>query len=136
LIALARRLPNLHLVDWTTPARTILDRARAVVTVNSTAGFEALVLGLPVVTLGKSHYRGRGLTYDVTDPAALPEVLRAAVHGPPPDPDRVERLVAYYKHVGLDLSLIVFDPSDENAARYASALADEFTLPRRPGAST
>jgi hypothetical protein len=130
LLTLARRLPNLRLIDWQVPARAILDRVQTVVTVNSTAGFEALVLGIPVVTLGKSHYRGRGLTYDVGDPAELPALLRTAIHGAPPDADRVERLVAYYKHTGRDLALIGLDASEANAERYAKALVDEFNLAR------
>lgn len=41
---------------------TLLDHARAVVTVNSTVGFTALLRGLPVKTLGKAFYDIPGLT--------------------------------------------------------------------------
>jgi capsular polysaccharide export protein len=41
----------------------VLARARAVVTVNSTVGSEALARGLPVIALGKAVYDMPGLTY-------------------------------------------------------------------------
>ena len=48
-------------------AHSALRAADAVVTINSTMGFEALMYGLPVITLGDNIYTGRGITTDVRD---------------------------------------------------------------------
>jgi capsular polysaccharide export protein len=52
----------------------VLARSRAVVTVNSTVGGEALAKGLPVIALGKAAYDIPGLTFQ----GALDEFWRAA----------------------------------------------------------
>ena len=46
--------------------------------INSNVGFEALMYQKPVITFGKSHYRGKGVTLDVTDLYDLPEVIKRA----------------------------------------------------------
>lgn len=66
--------------------------ARAVVTVNSKVGFEAVCAGLPVVTMGPSFYRGLGATHDVDGAEAA---VAAAVAGvTAPDEARIARMLA------------------------------------------
>jgi plasmid stabilization system protein ParE len=132
LMMLQRSLGNLRLIHPSVPAQEILRRVDAVVTVSSTAGFEALVLGIPVITLGKSYYRGHGLTYDIGDLSELPFVLARALSDQPPERAELERLIAYYIHVSRDLSIIGEDPSPENAGRYVDALIEEFELSAAP----
>ncbi|MBA3935960.1 MAG: hypothetical protein H0X38_00710 [Planctomycetes bacterium] len=56
--------------------------ALAVITVNSKAGFEAMMAGLPVITLGPSFYRGHGLTTDVDDPEAAARCVLTGARAP------------------------------------------------------
>jgi hypothetical protein len=128
LLALQRRIPNLHLLHPSVPAVNVLRQVAGVVTLNSTTGFEALVLGKPVITLADSPYRGFGVTYDVRDPATLPTVLAEALRAPGPDQADVGRLIAYYIEIGLNLTTMGFDLSRANAERYADALAQAFSL--------
>ena len=66
-------------------------QAQAVVTVNSKVGFESLMAGLPVITLGASFYRGAGLTTDVETPE---QAVAAAVAGAArPDEERLGRFL-------------------------------------------
>jgi capsular polysaccharide export protein len=58
----------------------VLARSRAVVTVNSTVGGEALAAGVPVIALGKAVYDIPGLTFQ----GALDEFWQAPT---PPDPE-------------------------------------------------
>ena len=86
------RQPNVALVSPALPALALIEGAEAVVVINSTAGFEALICHKPVVTLARSFYRGRGLTFDCRDLDNLPILLRRALTVRP-DPERVDRFL-------------------------------------------
>lgn len=131
LVALQRRVRNLELVHPQVPLRALLRRVAALVTINSTAGFEALAAGVPVVALGRSHYSGRGLTHDVASTTEFPYVLPRAIHGSPPDRSDVERLIAYLNHAGYGMPMMGADGSMENAARFGDAVIDHFGLDQR-----
>jgi capsular polysaccharide export protein len=60
---------------------SLLRVADAVVTVNSTVGFEALMRRLPVVVLGQALYAGKGFTHDLDEGSRLGERLSAALSG-------------------------------------------------------
>jgi len=89
----------------------VLARSRAVVTVNSTVGGEALVKGLPVIALGRAVYDVPGLTFQ----GALDDFWHAAT---PPDPalfDAFRRVLAarcmipgsFFNETGLRLGVEV-----------------------------
>ena len=50
------KLPNVRLVGTTVPGKTLVKHAQAVVTCTSTMGYEGVVMGKPVFTLGESAY--------------------------------------------------------------------------------
>ncbi|MFQ5410737.1 MAG: polysaccharide deacetylase family protein [Phycisphaerae bacterium] len=54
--------------------------ATTVVTHNSSAGIEALMLDRPVVVLGEAHYGGKGFTYDYAGGDELGRLIASAVH--------------------------------------------------------
>ncbi|MCR0981440.1 capsular polysaccharide export protein, LipB/KpsS family [Roseomonas populi] len=60
----------------------LISRARAVLTVNSGVGFEALLHGKPVVAAGKAEYRVAAT--ELADPDAAPAALATAVAGHDP----------------------------------------------------
>lgn len=128
LLRLRRRFPNLRILHPSVHAHEVLRSTSGMVTVNSTTGYEALMFGVPVVALGDSLYRGKGLTHDVDDPSKLPDVIASAVTGPPPDPDAVLRLLAYCLHVSYAVTPSYADPSQENAERFAAALLEAMDL--------
>lgn len=59
-----KKLKNVVMFNTKIPAKKIILNSLGVITYNSTTGFEAILLGKPVITIGKSFYRGHGLTYD------------------------------------------------------------------------
>jgi len=61
-------------------AREVLTGADAVVTLNNTVGYEALMYGKPVITLGDAFYSGAGYTRDVTNLGSLSAELNETVH--------------------------------------------------------
>lgn len=77
-------LPNVRIVDPFIHAHTLLRKASAVAVINSTTGFEGLIFGLPVVTMGPTYFRGQGLTYDVSDPMEFESVFARALSAPSP----------------------------------------------------
>lgn len=70
-----------HAVAPSIPARTVIKHADAVVTVNNTVGYEAIMYGKPVVTLGDAFYSGAGYTWDVATLDELATQLSNAVAG-------------------------------------------------------
>jgi hypothetical protein len=46
-------------------AHDVIENAAAIITINNTVGYEAIVHGKPVVTLGDAFYNGYGYTIDV-----------------------------------------------------------------------
>jgi len=79
LVSIAAEQSNAELV-LNANAHAVLQVADACVTINSTMGFEALMYGLPVITLGDNIYTNRGLTTDIRDPSTdLAEQIRDAI---------------------------------------------------------
>lgn len=128
LAALTRQLDNVRLINPYTPAGLVLQRSDALVTINSTTGFEALIWGVPVVTLGRGLYSHCGVTYDVVNPADLADTLAEAVKSPPPGDSLVEKMIAYQMKIGFAAPSIPFDLSAENAYRYGDELIRIFKM--------
>lgn len=57
----------------------IIKNAACIVTVNSKVGVEAIMQGRPVVVLGRTFYRGKGVTVDVKNLDDLPKAIAEAV---------------------------------------------------------
>jgi hypothetical protein len=116
------RLP-IRLLPPTMHAHDVLRSAAAVAAVNSTAGFEALFFGVPLVTLGHGPYRGLGLTRDVVDLYDTPQALLDAVSSPAPPEAEVVRLVALLLRRSQQARPLGYDLGDENIRRHAEILA-------------
>lgn len=67
-------------VDPAVSARKVLTESGAVVTLNNTVGYEAVMYGKSVVALGDAFYTGAGYTRDVTSLDSLSVQLNEAVH--------------------------------------------------------
>ncbi len=73
-----KNLDNLILSDPRMNSYKILknENCKGVITINSTAGYEAMMLGLPVLVFGNTYYMvARDLVKNVTDLTQLPELL-------------------------------------------------------------
>ncbi len=79
---LAQELPDVVFLAGMS-VKELLPRASAVVTVNSTVGFEGLVFGKGVVMLGQNFYRVGGVVYPVLAEDEIASSISKAVHGPP-----------------------------------------------------
>ncbi|MBK3665696.1 capsule biosynthesis protein [Bradyrhizobium diazoefficiens] len=86
LFELARRFDNFVLLPPQTNNYAVLNRADAVISVNSKSGAEALLLGKPVVVMGDAFYRTCPLVYSTDRLADVPKRLREALRAGPFDP--------------------------------------------------
>lgn len=124
-VAALRRIldtPNVRLIDPRTHPHQLIRASRGVITVNSTAGFEAIVLGKPVITLTRSYYSDKGLTTDVRDLSVLAAGIRAGL-ARPPDPAVAVSLVAGLRARSFPGMPFVVDASDDNCRVVARSVA-------------
>jgi hypothetical protein len=115
------RIPNVSLVEPHTSSLGLIRRASAVVTISSTVGLEATMLGKPVMTIGRPFYAGFGITIDVDGlvqvPERLPDLFSFA-----PDRERVRRFLnAAMKRCHPGAPVLV-DRTDKNAVELARTL--------------
>lgn len=92
---LKRLYPNVVYVDYSIRFEDIVGNANGVITINSTAGLEAMIHGIPVIVLGEAFYRGQQLTYDIKYFAELTNVLKDILISPKiPTEEEIINLVA------------------------------------------
>ncbi len=76
--ALARH-GNIKLIHPGHNSYDIIKHAACIITVNSKVGVEAIMQGKPVVVLGKTFYRGKGVTIDVENMKDMSKAITEAV---------------------------------------------------------
>ncbi len=79
---LPRRYPRVRFVSRV-PMTQLLERARAVVTINSTVGFEALLYDKPVLALGHNFYTVPGIVECLANREGLEPAVRSTLAGSP-----------------------------------------------------
>lgn len=99
---------------------SLIAAARAVLTINSTVGIEALQAAKPVITLGSACYAIAGLTLQARDPATLDAAL--AQRDWRPDERLRRQFLGFLKNVYL-----VAGTLDQPPADLAQAIADRLT---------
>ncbi|KYK46034.1 capsule biosynthesis protein [Bradyrhizobium liaoningense] len=126
LFELARRFDNFVLLPPQTNNYTVLNRADAVISVNSKSGAEALLLGKPVVVMGDAFYRSCPLVYAVDRLADVPARLRQALSAGPFDPAKGAPYFESAWRKSFPGELYIGDPSllDTFAASLRAAIAE------------
>ncbi|MEO5883659.1 MAG: hypothetical protein ABIQ06_14670 [Caldimonas sp.] len=128
LLELLNRYDNLRLLAPANNNYRVLERADAVVSVNSKTGAEAALLGKPVLVLGDAFYRHSPLVTAVDNLKDLPAALAAILATPParPDADAVARYFAAVWSRSLPGELYVDSPDNVRAfARSMIAAIEE-----------
>jgi hypothetical protein len=72
-------LKNVRLLHPRLNSFDIIRNSACVVTINSKVGFEAIMQQKPVVVLGKSFYKGKGVTIDVNNTSEISYAISQAV---------------------------------------------------------
>ena len=111
------KLPNVKLVPPSINAHELVENACAIITINSTVGFEALMHYKPVVVVGKVFYGGYGATYDVKTLNELPVKIKEALNTPV-SKENINKLI----HSILKASIAGDFFSNENTKTYAESI--------------
>jgi hypothetical protein len=101
--SIRERSPNVRIFH---PLRNTLDfvsSARLVIVVSGTTGLEALLNGIPVITLGACNFQYLTGVTRTRNIALLPQTIRDALRNAP-DPDAVKRDALLFVHACLDES--------------------------------
>ncbi len=77
--AKCRRLENVEVIHPAVSSMELLEHAAAVVSINSTAGWEAILMKTPLVVLGSPYYADFRLAYRVDNLNDLPRQINAAL---------------------------------------------------------
>ena len=87
-------IPNVELIDTSVSSFELIDNAKAVATITGTAGWEAVIRGIPVLLFGHPWYKGcEGVFYTPTVECCR-DAINIIEKGYKPDIDKV-RLFAY-----------------------------------------
>lgn len=97
------------------PVSGLIQRAKAVVTVNSTVGFEALALDRPVLTLGSNFYCHDPLVITVPSLERLEERLTVCLSTEPPQTARREFIAWTWRHLLVPAGYRDFGDASLNA---------------------
>jgi hypothetical protein len=90
-------LPNVRLLAPTENTKELIKKARAVITLTSTVGFEAIVLKTPVYVLGDVFYDFHPLCTKIRSWNDLPQALRNGAPRDLPDSSVFNFLAAYWQ---------------------------------------
>jgi capsule polysaccharide modification protein KpsS len=99
-----KKISNVVLVNPAINPHDLIANSKAVVTINSTAGFEALMHFKPVIVFGQAFYRGYGVTFDVDSLYDLEWTIKKAL-GNEVSNEKIIRFVAAVRRVVYDGSL-------------------------------
>jgi len=120
-------LPNVVLLHPRESSHEVVRRCRAVITINSKVGYEALAYYKPVITLGASFYRGHGATFDVSDPADIAPTIKR-VFAAEVNRNAIDGLIATAMRRSRPGEL--YNTSEENLSWFKDALDGEWEVVR------
>jgi len=93
-------LPNVKLIKANTHSHTLIENSKAIITVNSNAGWEGILYEKPVIVLGTAFYDISDLTYNVESFNNLSLILKNALENKKFDTEKM------YKFVNAMLTVI------------------------------
>jgi hypothetical protein len=98
----------------------IIERSKSVITINSKVGAEAIVQQKPVIVLGPTFYRGKGLTIDVNHLKCLPKAINRALDCVKLDFEKVKNFLTNVYNWSRQGEL--FDNSSQNISQFSESL--------------
>lgn len=117
-------LHNVILLPPLTNSHLITPNASAVIVINSTVGFEALLYKKPVITLEDSFYRGLGVTLDVKHLSDLEFLMPKALNWKVTDEMLNKFLLSLYNSSYDVNSVEIFKSGDIKIDKFINSLLD------------
>jgi len=122
----AHRISNVKVIKSDIPPMDLIRNARAVITINSTTGFESLILGVPVITFGHDFYCKQGICSVVRDVNDLPRKIQDAIKETPNRTVVDDFIKSVYRNTiwidGLDYEYGFHGLSEEDGRKVAFAM--------------
>ncbi|MDD3375242.1 MAG: hypothetical protein PHY73_05920 [Candidatus Omnitrophica bacterium] len=115
--------PSICLLNPSINSFDIIKDSRAVIAVNSKAGVEAVLQGKPVIVVGKTFYRGKGITLDVDSLNKLSEAIHKVRNGWAPEYNKVLKFLAQVFLWSKDGELFGF--SEDSPRKTAKSLIEQ-----------
>jgi len=128
------RLSNVRIINPNTPPVPLIKKSKGVIAINSTTGFEALILDVPVITFGHDFYCKEELCEVVRDMNDLPGILQRTANGLTTKEASRDKTIEFVKNVylntiwinGKDYEYGFYGLTDEDGLKVASALNEIF----------
>ncbi|MBN2669265.1 MAG: hypothetical protein JXR60_08545 [Bacteroidales bacterium] len=103
----------------------IMKKANAIIVINSSVGFEALLYNKAVITLGKSFFRGHGLTLDVNSLYDIEAAIEQAETFQP-NRQKLEQFIYKIKKYSLDVNYTdLFNSNEEVINTYVEEIINK-----------
>lgn len=127
-----RRIPRVKLIDPYHDTVRLLQHTRAVVTLGSTMGFEALLIGKPAILLSRPWYHRYPGAYYAASNQELAQLLQQAERLPVPDRAALEQGLAALYDISFEGEMYPPEAllAPENIGRFARALAERLRVRR------
>ena len=100
---------------------TIIDCSDVVVTILSTAGYDAIIRNKPVVMLGYTQAKGKGITYEAFDKREIEEKIRDALE----NGNTYEMTNNFDRHLAQCLKYYLYDDGEERSVRYGKSISSK-----------
>jgi capsule polysaccharide modification protein KpsS len=118
---------NVKIISHTIPPIELIQHAQGVITINSTTGFEALIMGKPVITFGHDFYCRDDIVHTIRDHNLLPGILITSLNDDEIKKEDINKFVSLvYSNTiwitGCEAPYLTFDLSDNDGKNIANAL--------------
>ena len=80
MLSKIKKLENVEILDPSISSLDVIESAKAIITINSTAGWESIIMKKPLIVLGNPYYAYFKQTYKVENINLLPNILNTALH--------------------------------------------------------
>jgi capsule polysaccharide modification protein KpsS len=116
---------NIKLIHPRHNSYDIIRNASCIITVNSKVGVEAIMQSKPVVVLGKTFYRGKGVTVDLQQMDGITDAVATAIGSDMPEPEK--RLYFLNRAFQWTYPGELYENSSENVDNFYHSLSSFLT---------
>jgi len=79
------QIPGVRIIGYQEDSRPLIERASICFVLTGTVGYEAGLIGRPVITFAKNYYNALPTIHYCGAPPTLPELIDAVIDAPPPE---------------------------------------------------
>lgn len=116
------KLSNVRLISPYIPPHEVIKNSKAMIVINSTAGYEGIIFQKPVIALGDSFYWKNGLTFDVKEINNLPIMISKAVNSPKINQESIIQFIYKLRKISYKGKSMSADYSNKNVAELTNSV--------------